>query len=236
MLTSRVGSGEMQLRDGAIKAALQDDVDDASDRVGAISRRCAVRKNVDTVHCQRGNDRRIDGADTIGLRGMAHAVHHHNRARPRGIKAAYVDARQSLELAGGIRRDRAGRDIGDGNGAEQIRGGRRACCAEILDAQIRHRDTDCGGAVNQRASDQHLLGHFPWRSLRHLCLSDLLGLRRERVRNRQQGSRSHQDGEFGRCRIHESLPRCQLLARICCGQNLPNGSFGRNTKRASILF
>jgi hypothetical protein len=185
MLASRVGSGELELRDGAVKAALEDDIDDTRDRVGAIGGRCAVREDVDAVHGQRGNDRRIDGTDTIGLRRMAHAVHHHNRARPRGIKAAYVDARQSLQLARGIRGERARRDIGDRNGAEQIRGGRCACYAEILDAEIRHRQADCGGAVNERAGDQHLLGHFPGIGLRHLRLSDLLGLRREHMRHRQ---------------------------------------------------
>ena len=134
MQAARVGSREVQLRDGAVIAALQDDIDHARDRVGAITGRCAVRENVDAVDCERGNDRRIDGADTVGLRRMAHAIHHHQRAGARGIKAAYVDARQSLQLARGIRRERARRDIGLRNSAEQIRGGRRPCCAEILHA------------------------------------------------------------------------------------------------------
>jgi len=214
MQASRVGSGELELRDGTVKAALQDDVDDARDRVGAIGCRCAIREDVDAVHGERGNDRRIDTADTIGLRRMAHAVHHHDRARPGGIKAAYVDAGQSLELARRIGGKRARRDVRDRNGAEQIRGGGGACRAEILGAQICHRHADSGGAVNERAGDQHLLGHFARRSLGHLCLSDLLGLRRERARHRQQGSRSHQDGEFGCCRIHVSLPGARTGTRL----------------------
>src|SRR5216684_1728802 len=105
MQAGTVGRGEMQLRNGAVKVALQYDVDHPRNSVRAINGGCAVRENVDMVDCDRGNDLSIDAADAVGLRRMPQAVHHHNRARPGGIKAAYVDARQSLQLARGIRSD-----------------------------------------------------------------------------------------------------------------------------------
>jgi hypothetical protein len=51
---------------------------------------------------------------------------------------------------------------------------------EILRAEICHRDADRGGAVNQRAGDQNLLGQFF--GLGRLSLRDLLGLRRQDTR------------------------------------------------------
>jgi hypothetical protein len=42
--------------------------------------------------------------------------------------------------------------------------------------------------------------------LRHLCLRNLLRLRRERSRHSQQRRRTHKGGELGCCRIHSDPP------------------------------
>ena len=57
-------------------------------------------------------------------------------------------------------RDRAGSHVGGRNGAEQVGGGQRAGLGEILRAQIGDRNAHGRRAMDERARDQHLLGHF----------------------------------------------------------------------------
>ncbi len=176
-----------KLRDCAVKAALQDDVDHAGNGVGAVRRRSAVHQHVDAVLRDGGNDGGIDGAKAMALRWETHAINHQERTRGvAGVEATKVDAGRSFEVRARLGRDGTGRDIGGRYGAEQVGGGESARLCKIPRAQIGDGNTHRGGAADERSGDQDLLRHFLRIGLRHLCLGDLLSLRGQGASHSQQ--------------------------------------------------
>ena len=117
-------------------------------------------------------------------------------------------------MAARERRRRTDCNIGFRNRAKQVADGDGAGLGEILTAEIGHRHTHRGGAVNQRPGDKHLFRHCSRGCLGHLRLRDLLRVCAEHVRQRQQRSRTHQGCETAGSRIHISPFRA---SRALCG-------------------
>ena len=171
------GSGITQLGNSALVISFQNDVDHAGNGVRTVGRRGAVHQDVDTVEGYRGDDRRVQCAAAERLRHKSHAVDHQERANP-GIvvQSADVNTRPFIDVRSRIGSDGARRHIGGWDVAEQVGRCERARLSEILRAQIGHRHTDSRSAVNERASNQHLLWN-PLGRLGHLGLYHLLLLR-----------------------------------------------------------
>ncbi len=179
--------GIAELGDGAVKGALQDNVDHTADGIRAIGRRGAVCQDVDAVQSDGGNDRRIGGADAVALPRKAYAIDHHQRTDGiPGIKAAQIDARLSLDVRTRLRRHGAGRHVHGRNRAEQVGRGQSARLGEVLGTEIGDRHADGCGAADQGARNQHLFRHFLRASLRRLRLRNLLSLRGHSIGHGQE--------------------------------------------------